>query len=317
MTAPDVDPAALLHGAAGSATPADPSESGRESAGERPPTLAGPVTAPEVAPAAAVEHADTVPIAAPPAAAEPTDAAPEPVSSQKSLTIGAVCKALQQEFPDISISKIRYLEDQKLLTPRRTQGGYRLYSTADVTRLRAILRLQRDEFLPLRVIRQELAAGRGGAGAPAPTPTAGVDSRPGAALKRATFSIRDRGALFSLDEVVEETGADPKLVRELEEFGILSGQAKNGTRYYDDGEREIVRAATELARYGVGARNLRVLRMSAEREGALLQQILAPALKSRNPERRKEAVEALENLAAVASHLKHLLLIRDLRKIAG
>ena len=79
---------------------------------------------------------------------------------QKSLTIGAVCKALAQEFPDISISKIRYLEDQKLLTPRRTPGGYRLYTQGDVARLRTILRMQRDEFLPLRVIRQELAAGR-------------------------------------------------------------------------------------------------------------------------------------------------------------
>jgi DNA-binding transcriptional MerR regulator len=79
---------------------------------------------------------------------------------RKSLTIGAVCKALSQEFPDISISKIRYLEDQKLLAPRRTPGGYRLYGQSDVSRLRTILRLQRDEFLPLRVIRQELAAGR-------------------------------------------------------------------------------------------------------------------------------------------------------------
>src|ERR687889_378873 len=80
--------------------------------------------------------------------------------SAKSLTIGAVCKSLGREFPDISISKIRYLEDQKLLSPRRTRGGYRLYTPADVQRLRTILRLQRDEFLPLRVIRQELAAGR-------------------------------------------------------------------------------------------------------------------------------------------------------------
>ena len=79
---------------------------------------------------------------------------------QKAVTIGAVCKALHQEFPDISISKIRYLEDQKLLAPRRTQGGYRLYTQSDIDRLRTILRLQRDEFLPLRVIRQELAGGR-------------------------------------------------------------------------------------------------------------------------------------------------------------
>ena len=91
----------------------------------------------------------------------------------KSLTIGAVCKGLQQEFPDISISKIRYLEDQKLLTPRRTPGGYRLYSAADVSRLRTILRLQRDEFLPLAVIRQELAAGRTFDEPPAAKPAAG------------------------------------------------------------------------------------------------------------------------------------------------
>ncbi len=86
--------------------------------------------------------------------------ADEDEAPRKSLTIGAVCKALSPEFPDISISKIRYLEDQKLLTPRRTPGGYRLYAQSDVSRLRTILRLQRDEFLPLRVIRQELAAGR-------------------------------------------------------------------------------------------------------------------------------------------------------------
>src|SRR5918912_22759 len=94
-------------------------------------------------------------------AAGASDVPKEPPRQAKSLTIGAVCKGLQQEFPDISISKIRYLEDQKLLAPRRTPGGYRLYSAADVSRLRTILRLQRDEFLPLRVIRQELAAGRG------------------------------------------------------------------------------------------------------------------------------------------------------------
>jgi DNA-binding transcriptional MerR regulator len=254
-----------------------------------------------------------------------TDAPPpppaEPEAPRKSLTIGAVCKALSQEFPDISISKIRYLEDQKLLTPRRTPGGYRLYAQSDVSRLRTILRLQRDEFLPLRVIRQELAAGRAegdaasGNSAPAvaPAPDTG---RPGAALRRLTFSIRDRGALYSLDDVVEETGAEPRLIKELEDFGIVVGEVRGGTRYYDETEREIVRAVTELARYGVAGRNLRVFKTSAERESALLQQILAPSLRSRNPERRKEAIEALENLAAVASHLKHLLLVRDLRRIA-
>jgi DNA-binding transcriptional MerR regulator len=244
----------------------------------------------------------------------------EPPRQAKSLTIGAVCKQLSQEFPDISISKIRYLEDQKLLAPRRTPGGYRLYSQSDVSRLRTILRLQRDEFLPLRVIRQELAAGRSFEeevpSSAAPQAAAAPDGRPGAALRRLTFSLRDRGALYSLDDVVEETGAEPRLIAEMEDYGIVKGELRGGTRYYDETQREIVRAVTELARYGVAGRNLRVFRTSAEREAALLQQILAPSLRSRNPERRKEAVEALENLAAVASHLKHLLLVSDLRRIA-
>jgi DNA-binding transcriptional MerR regulator len=244
-----------------------------------------------------------------------TEAQPEPVARAKSLTIGAVCKSLQQEFPDISISKIRYLEDQKLLTPRRTPGGYRLYSSNDLSRLRTILRLQRDEFLPLRVIRQELATGRS-TDAEVASPQAGSDARPGAALRRLTFSLRDKGALYSLEDVVEETGAERRLVAELEDFGIVAGEMRGNVRYYDETEREIIRAVTELSRYGVAGRNLRVFKTSAERESGLLQQILAPSLRSRNPERRKEAVEALENLAAVASHLKHLLLVRDLRRIA-
>ncbi len=261
--------------------------------------------------------ADTAPR---PDAAEPLEApAAPPQGGGKSLTIGAVCKALSQEFPDISISKIRYLEDQKLLAPRRTAGGYRLYSGNDVTRLRTILRLQRDEFLPLRVIRQELAAGRSEpevAQAPQADGAPTTDARPGAALRRLTFSIAQRGAMYSLEDVIDDTGAEARLVAELEDFGIIKGEPKDGTKFFDETEREIVRAVTELSRYGVAGRNLRVFKTSAERESALLQQILAPALRSRNPERRKEAVEALENLAAVASHLKHLLLVRDLRRIA-
>jgi DNA-binding transcriptional MerR regulator len=236
-----------------------------------------------------------------------------PPRKEKSLTIGAVCKQLEREFPDISISKIRYLEDQKLLAPRRTPGGYRLYAPADVDRLRTILRLQRDEFLPLRVIRQELAAGRADTEVAAKPDAA--EPR-GAAVRRTSFALRGPGSLYRLSEVLEETGADQSLVKELEDFGVIKGEKHDGETLYDDTEREIIRAVGELKRFGVGGRNLRVFRTSADREAALLEQILAPALRSRNPERRKEAVEALENLAAVASHLKHLLLIRDLRKLA-
>lgn len=254
--------------------------------------------------------------AAPPAAAAP-EQAPRP-PRQKSLTIGAVCKALKQEFPDISISKIRYLEDQKLLAPRRTQGGYRVYAQSDVQRLRTILRLQRDEFLPLRVIRQELAGGRADADLTGGRDAVEARRRPDIRhLRRAAVAVKGPGALYSLEDVVEETGASARLVQELEEFGVIRGEQRAGVRHYDETDREIVRAVAELARYGVAGRNLRVFRTSADREAALLQQILAPALRSRNPERRREAVETLENLAAVATYLKHLLLIRDLRNIAG
>jgi DNA-binding transcriptional MerR regulator len=254
--------------------------------------------------------------ASPPAAprGEPlvAGARAEGTGRQKSLTIGAVCKALAQEFPDISISKIRYLEDQKLLAPRRTPGGYRLYTQGDLARLRTILRMQRDEFLPLRIIRQELAAGRSGEDTPAP----GLLPRESMRVWRPSVSVRaSAAARYSIEDVLEDTKADAELVHELEEYGVVKGEMRGGVRYFDETEREIIAAVAELARYGVGGRNLRVFRSSADREASLLQQILAPALRSRNAQRRKEAVEALENLAAVATHLKHLLLVRDLRKI--
>src|SRR5246500_5658930 len=142
---------------------------------------------------------------------DPPEAPSEP-PRQKAVTIGAVCKALVQEFPDISISKIRYLEDQKLLAPRRTQGGYRLYTQSDIDRLRTILRLQRDEFLPLRVIRQELAGGRSDRDVSSPA----ADGR---GLRRSSTSVtREDTAMYSLDDVVEDTGASSKLIAELVEF---------------------------------------------------------------------------------------------------
>jgi DNA-binding transcriptional MerR regulator len=231
-----------------------------------------------------------------------TDGAP---SNRKALTIGAVAKILSQEFEDVSISKIRYLEDQKLLSPRRTPGGYRLYSQADVERLRAILRMQRDEFLPLRVIRQELAAGareeRGGA----------------ASLRRATSVEGGKGSRISLEELVEVTGVAGELIKELEDWRLVRPENIEGTKFYDDADTEIVKACAELARFGVQGRNLKVLRTAADREAALLEAVVGPALRSSNHNRRREAIENLESLAASCNNLTHMLLVRDLRKLTG
>jgi len=225
---------------------------------------------------------------------------------RKALTIGAVCKVLGQEFDDISISKIRYLEDQKLLSPRRTRGGYRLYSQADVEQLRSILRMQRDEFLPLRVIRQELAAGK----------ISGARSSRGSSTRKA-ITLEEPNEWMAYDDVIEQTGATPAILRELEEFGIVQPQRREGNAFYDETDVEIVRAGTELARFGVGGRNLRMFRSSADREAALLEQIMGPSLSSRSPARRQEALESLEGLAATCTQLKHLLLVRDLRRLRG
>ncbi|UJA20174.1 MerR family transcriptional regulator [Thermoleophilia bacterium SCSIO 60948] len=225
---------------------------------------------------------------------------------RRALTIGAVAKILSQEFDDISISKIRYLEDQKLLAPRRTAGGYRLYSQADVERLRAILRMQRDEFLPLRVIRQELATGDFTGRRPA------QDS-----VKRRAVSVDAPVSGFTAEALIEEANVTPGLVRELQEYGLVAPRQIEGRMAYDETDLEIVRAAAELAKFGVGGRNLRVFRTSADREATLLEQIVGPALRSRSQARRREAIENLESLAGICGHLKQLLLVRDLRRVKG
>ena len=230
-----------------------------------------------------------------------------PRRPRKALTIGAVAKLLSKEFDDVSISKIRYLEDQKLVTPRRTQGGYRLYSQADVDRLRTVLRLQRDEFLPLRVIRQELAAGPS---------VSGLSSGNSSNTARRAKLIGTTSSRFTIEEVLEETGARAEFVRELAEFGLVTPRNENGNTVYDETDMEIVRAANELARSGVGARNLKLFKTSADREVNLIETLLAPKLASRNPQRRKEAIESLERMATVLSELKHALLVRDLRRLA-
>src|SRR6266540_4262700 len=164
-------------------------------------------------------------------------------SDSRPLTIGAVCRRLQAEFPDISISKIRYLEDQGLMTPRRTQGGYRLFTDDDVDRLEMILRLEREDF------------------------------------------------------------------------GLLQPRVEDGTRFYPERDIDVVAACLRLARYGVEARNLRSFRAGADREAGLLEQIVAPALRSRNPERRQGGLEDLEALASLSQELSQLLFWRALRSL--
>jgi len=215
------------------------------------------------------------------------------------LTIGAVCARLKPEFPDISISKIRYLEDQGLLTPRRTRGGYRLFSEEDVERLQRILELQRDEFLPLRVIRQELAA-------------------PSTKAKRKRAAgLAEREDELDVDELCERGGIGRDLVRELEEFGLLIPRTEGRAKRYTETDAEIAAACGRLAGYGISARHLRTFRTAADREASLLEAVVAPALRGRNAERRAEGLRELEALGAAAQELATLLFWRDLKEFAA
>ncbi|MDX6409942.1 MAG: hypothetical protein QOE13_3013 [Gaiellaceae bacterium] len=221
------------------------------------------------------------------------------VAPSRLLTIGTVCGMLKGEFSDISISKIRYLEDQGLLAPRRTQGGYRLFSEDDVERLETILRLQRDEFLPLRVIRQELAS-------------SGARDR-----KRRRGGLAVEEEELDLDELCERAGIDRKLALELEEFGLLTPRTQGGEKRYRELDADIASACGGLARFGIAPRHLRGFRTAADREAALIEQVVGPALRARNPERRQAGIEDLESLGELAQGLGQLLFWRALRRLAS
>ncbi len=223
-----------------------------------------------------------------------------PAASERYLTIGVVCRRLRDDFPDISISKIRYLEDQGLLQPRRTRGGYRLFSEEDLERLATILRLQRDEFLPLRVIREELA-------------TPGTKER---AKRRRPAGLTGPEDELDLDELCERSGITRELARELEEYGLLAPRGAGGEKRYPAGDVEVATACAQLERFGISPRHLRVFRTAADRETTLLEQLVAPALRSRNPERRSAGMQDLQRLAELSQELSQLLFWRDLRRIA-
>ena len=203
-------------------------------------------------------------------------------------TIGSVCRRLQGDFPDISISKIRYLEDQGLLSPKRTRGGYRLFSEEDVERLETILRLQRDEFLPLRVIRQELAA-------PASTER-----------RRRRAGLTADEPRIGVEELCEKAGISLQQARELTDYGLLEPPLS-------EADADVAAVCARLVVAGADPRHLRKFATAAGNQADLLE-ALVPKLRSRNPEARQGAVEDLRGLAELAQELNQLLFWRALRQ---
>jgi DNA-binding transcriptional MerR regulator len=221
------------------------------------------------------------------------------------LTIGEVVQRLQGAYPDLSISKVRFLEEEGLVAPERTQGGYRKFSQADVARVEMILRLQKEHFLPLAVIREKLSdfdrgripveLQRAGVGMTAPLPLMADDEGP-----------------LALEDAPSGLGIPVSFIRELAEFGLVAVvKGENGDELARS-DLQIVHAAWELRRFGVEPRHLRMYENFADREAALFSQILMPAFRHRTPETRQKLDEKLVDLGALTDELKSRLLRRAL-----
>ena len=251
-------------------------------------------------------------------------------SSRDYLSIGEVLESVRSDFPDVSISKIRFLESEGLIAPERTQSGYRKFYEADVARLRYILSLQRDQFLPLRVIRERLASADRNGGA---LPPEGSRGRPGppeedsqdtsgssaaGSRKRAEggkapsegASEEEAGKPMSRSELLATVGLDEQRASGLEEFGLL-----RRADLYDRNDADALRAAVALSEFGVQPRHLRMFLQSAQREAAFVEQIVAPVAKRRDPDARAEAAASATRLVVLCEQLRTALLRSSLREL--
>jgi len=233
------------------------------------------------------------------------------------LSIGEVLTLLKDEFPDVTISKIRFLESQGLLDPERTPSGYRKFYDNDVARLRWILRQQREHFLPLKVIKGRLigeseSEGGGedqaGAGGTATAMAAGV-----AEPEPEPLSPPRSGTSLTLQELAASCALEPGDLKDLERFGLITSRTVGGTAYYDDDALAAAHVAAGFMKFGVEARHLRMYKTAAEREAGFFEQVVMPMLKQRNPEARRQASETLSELARLGQQLRSAMLRNALR----
>jgi DNA-binding transcriptional MerR regulator len=231
--------------------------------------------------------------------------------SRDYLSIGEVLESVREDFPDVSISKIRFLEAEGLIAPERTPSGYRKFYEGDVKRLRYILSLQRDQFLPLKVIRERLneVDSNGGAYTGAEKPrTRAAESAPQGPDARSEVT----GVHMSRDELRDAAGlTDPEL-RGLEEFGLLDGE---DTGAFDEYDLLVARAAKKFFGYGAEPRHLRMYKQFAEREAAFFEQIVSPVARKRDPEGQREATRSMQELVTLSRQLREGVIRSSLRSI--
>jgi len=219
-----------------------------------------------------------------------------------------VLVSVKTEFPDITISKIRFLEAEGLIEPERTPSGYRKYYVQDVERLKSILRMQRDEYLPLKVIKERLL--HGGEGEDDSFAGADGDGQVAAAEELADAPT---GLQMSLEEMSAATGVERDRIKELESYGIVCSHGPESARYYDGDDYVVLSIVKDFFRFGVEPRHLTMYKHFAEREADFFQTIVAPTLRQRNPDARRAASDALGDLALTSRKFKQALLRTNLR----
>lgn len=235
--------------------------------------------------------------------------------SRDYLSIGEVLESLKKDFPDISISKIRFLESEGLIEPERTGSGYRKFFEKDIEALRYILTLQRDHFLPLKVIKERL---RSGAPPPEPVPAAAAPASRsrarGATSSSASTSTPPSdlvGIQIDQGELLKASKLSPQELADLEEYGILPP----GKATYDEDDLLIAQAAKGFFDHGVEARHLRIYRQTTEREAAFIEQLLAPVARRKDPQGLKQAGEDATKLAQLSRSLRDAMLRANVKSL--
>jgi DNA-binding transcriptional MerR regulator len=223
-------------------------------------------------------------------------------------SIGEVLVAVKTEFPDITISKIRFLESEGLIEPERTPSGYRKFYEKDLDRLRAILKMQRDEYLPLKVIKERLLQAEtegeeGGAPAEGQEPETEEE-----------LAEPPTGLQMSIEEMSAATGIDRDRIKELESYGLVCSHGPESAKYYDGDDYIVLSIVKDFFKFGVGPRHLTMYKHFAEREAAFFESIVMPQLRQRNPDARRVATSSLSDLAKASRKLKQALLRINLRQ---
>ena len=226
-------------------------------------------------------------------------------------SIGEVLVSVKTEFPDITISKIRFLEAEGLIEPERTPSGYRKFYAQDLDKLKSILRMQRDEYLPLKVIKERLLKQEAGEDV-----ELDADGEPlEAAAAEVSEEIADAptGLQMSLEEMSAATGIEKERIKDLESFGIVCSHGPESAIYYDGDDYIVLSIVKDFFRYGVEPRHLTMYKHFEEREAAFFETIVAPMMRQKNPDARKAASQSLAELSKISRKFKQALLRTNIR----